>query len=133
MLSDVILGVSENRGTSDKSEGFRHSDRLLKRAEFLSLSKAGKKVQDTYFIIIYQVGRQDHPRLGITVSKRVGKAVTRNRLKRLIREFFRKNRSALEANWDINIIAKPAAAKLTAPEVHDLLARLFFRIRRGSN
>ena len=127
------MGFSENRGKSDKNEGFRHSDRLLKRAEFLSLSKTGKKVQDTSFIIIYQMGRQNHPRLGITVSKRVGKAVTRNRLKRWIREFFRKNRFALEANWDINIIAKPAAAKLTASEVHEALARLFSRIRRVSN
>jgi len=127
------LGVSENRGKLDKIEGFGHSDRLLKRAEFLSLSKTGKKVQDTCFIIIYQMGRQNHPRLGITVSKRVGKAVTRNRLKRLIREFFRKNRFALEANWDINIIAKPAAASLTARGVHDSLAQLFKRIRRVSN
>jgi len=127
------LGFSENRGKSDKNEGFRHSDRLLKRAEFLSLSKTGKKVQDTSFIIIYQKGRQKHPRLGITVSKRVGKAVTRNRLKRWIREFFRKNRFALEANWDINIIAKPAAAKLTASEVHEALAGLFSRIGRVSN
>lgn len=133
MLSDSILSFSENRGQSDKpdkTEGFHPSDRLLRRAEYLSVSKTGKKVQDPYFILIYQMGQTDRPRLGVTVSKRVGKAVTRNRLKRLIREFFRKNRFALETNWDINIIAKPAAASLTARRVQDSLAGLFSRIRR---
>ncbi|MFP4225971.1 MAG: ribonuclease P protein component [Desulfobacterales bacterium] len=124
------MSFSQNQGQSDRTEGFQPSDRLLRRAEFLSVSKSGKKLQDPYFILIYQTGRTDRPRLGVTVSKRVGKAVTRNRLKRLIREFFRKNRFALETNWDINIIAKPAAASLTARGVQDALAGLFSRIRR---
>lgn len=120
-----------------KSEGFRSSDRLLKRREFLALSRNGRKLQDSCFLLFYRTGVQDRPRLGVTVSKRVGNAVTRNRLKRLIREFFRKNRQALEDNpegkADINIIAKPAAARLSAQEVEAALNRLFSKLRQGNH
>jgi ribonuclease P protein component len=45
-------------------------------------------------------------RLGITVSKKVGSAAERNRIRRLVREFFRLNRSRLSTPQDIVIIAK---------------------------
>jgi len=127
-----LFGALRKKGVgSDKINGFSSSDRLLKRAEFQVVSKSGQKIQDPNFIVIYRKNQKDRPRLGVTVSKRVGKAVTRNRLKRLIREFFRKNRCALAANWDINIIAKPASAKLSPPEVEKSLRRLFSRLKAG--
>lgn len=51
------------------------------------------------------------PRLGIIVTKRLGKAVKRNRVKRLIREFFRRHKGLLPPK-DIVIIARPGAAEL---------------------
>ena len=51
-------------------------------------------------------------RLGITVSRRVGNAVVRNRLKRRVREWYRRERSALASGLDLVVIARPAAAKL---------------------
>ena len=116
-----------------KPAGFSSSDRLLKRREFLALSRYGRRIQDGCFIIFYRPGLQKRPRLGVTVSKRVGNAVTRNRMKRLIREFFRKNRQALNGNPDINVIAKPAAARLSAQEVDAALNRLFSKLRQGNH
>lgn len=116
-----------------KPAGFDSSDRLLKRREFLALTRYGRKVQDGSFLIFYRSGLQDRPRLGITVSKRVGKAVIRNRLKRLIREFFRRNRQVLGGNPDINVIAKPAAARLSTQEVEAALDRFFSKIRQGNH
>ena len=47
-------------------------------------------------------------RYGLVVSKRAGKAVTRNRIKRLLREILRL--TPLEPGWDVLLIARPAAA-----------------------
>lgn len=114
-----------------KSAGFGRSDRLLKRHQFLAVSRRGRKVQDACFIVYYRPGGTDHPRLGVTVSRRVGNAVTRNRVKRLVREFFRNNRHRLEDNWDLNVIAKPAASGLRAHEVAASLNRLFSKCKAG--
>ena len=49
-------------------------------------------------------------RLGITASKKTGNAVKRNRTKRLIREFFRLNKSFLPHGYDIVVVAKRGAS-----------------------
>ncbi|MFO7839396.1 MAG: ribonuclease P protein component [Desulfosalsimonadaceae bacterium] len=114
-----------------KRAGFSRSERLLKRHQFLAVSRRGRKVQDACFIVYYRPGGTDNPRLGVTVSRRVGNAVTRNRVKRVIREFFRNNRHLLEGNWDLNVIAKPAASGLTAQEAAVSLNRLFSKCKAG--
>jgi ribonuclease P protein component len=66
-----------------------------------------------------------HRRLGITVGKRIGSAVQRNRLKRLIREFFRQNRKVLPGSSDLVITAKEGAAGLNFWQVSEELKGLF--------
>ncbi len=52
--------------------------------------------------------RENEPsRLGITASRKVGNAPVRNRVRRLVREFFRRNRVAISPPRDILVIAKP--------------------------
>lgn len=50
-------------------------------------------------------------RLGLTVSGKVGNSVTRSRVKRLLREVFRKRRAALPPSLDVVVVARPSAAK----------------------
>lgn len=117
--------------------GIKKSHRILKRPDFVFLSKYGKKIQDSNFIILYMprksTGEPEHSRLGITVSKRVGNAVLRNRLKRLIREYFRLNKKSLTGYWNLNIIAKKTAAALSSQEVFVSLGKLFGKLGRQNN
>ncbi|NTV47493.1 MAG: ribonuclease P protein component, partial [Chlorobiales bacterium] len=84
---------------------FDKSVRLRKRAEFTNLSVTGSKFSLPDFIIIKAVSERPCARLGVTVSRKVGNAVSRNRVKRLVREFFRNNRE-LFPPADYNIIAR---------------------------
>lgn len=65
-------------------------------------------------------------RLGITVSRRVGAAVVRSRVKRLVREVFRRNRAAMPLG-DTVVIARTGAGDLSFDQVRDELARLWAR------
>ena len=110
---------------------FKKEDRILKRSEFLELTRFGRKVQNDCFIALFKPGHLDHPRLGITVTRKVGKAAIRNRVKRLVREYFRLNRQQLNQNWDINIVAKKKAADLSAEKIFSSLQDLFEQIVNG--
>jgi len=106
---------------------FTKAVRLRKRSEFIRVSADGIKRNAPNFIIV--CGRNDltHPRLGITVSKKVGNAVCRNRIKRLVREFFRNNQE-LFLSADFNIIARTGAGHLQYASVCQELANALGRI-----
>ena len=113
-----------------KSQTFTKRDRLLKRSEFIQLSKTGHKIHNRHFMVIIRAGAGDRTRLGVTVTKKVGNAVIRNRIKRLSREVFRKNRPALKNVREINIIARNSAADLPAQQYFVSLGSIFDRISR---
>lgn len=67
------------------------------------------------------------PKLGLAVSRRVGNAVARNRVKRHVREWFRRARPALPAATDWVLIARAGAAELDSRALHTELAALAAR------
>jgi len=107
---------------------FTKADRLRKRSEFLHLSTNGRRIQNRYFVAVFAPGESDRCRLGITVTRRVGNAVQRNRIKRLAREFFRHHRSRLRGIWDINLIAKKEAVDLPSKDAYRNIGDLFDEI-----
>lgn len=109
--------------------GFSRHERLLKRADFLRISGQGQKVHTANFLIIWKESPLSAVRLGITVSGKVGNSVTRNRLKRLIREFYRQNKGLFPAA-DYNLIAKRGAARLDFSEVSQELGRALQRLTK---
>ena len=110
---------------------FTKADRILKRPEFLHLSQHGNKIYNKNFVAIYRLGRFERTRLGITVSRKVGGAAARNKIKRFAREYFRLNKHLLAGCWDINITAKRAAVDLSFDQAFLSLKDIFDRISRS--
>lgn len=105
----------------------QHPERLKKSWEFQRTYKKGKKYWDTYFVIYICKTQLHQTRLGITVSKKVGNSVQRNRVKRLIREAFRSLKSKLQPRYDIVVVGRPAAYGLSGQQAQASLQRLFRR------
>jgi len=61
-------------------------------------------------LILFLPGRTATSRFGITVSRKVGNAVIRNRVKRWLREGIRRHRTQVSGCWDVVFIANPRAA-----------------------
>jgi ribonuclease P protein component len=99
--------------------GFPKTERIRKRAEYLRIQQSGRKLA-TRSLLAFTVWNAQAPlaapRLGITVSKRVGVAVVRTRVKRFLREVFRQNKSRLPNGLQLVIVAKADAAKLSYPQ-----------------
>lgn len=90
---------------------FPKAERLRKRAEFLALSQTARKAHAPHFLILKGREQHDSARLGVTVSRKVGNSVVRNRVKRVLREFYRQHKQFF-APVDYNIIARPGAEQL---------------------
>lgn len=106
-------------------ESFPKRARITRRSEFLNLSRSGKKVYTSHFVVISKTNDKGESRLGVTVSASVGEAVIRNRVKRLLREFFRRHRHKIPAHRDIVVIAKKGTAELSLVEVAEELQGAF--------
>ena len=93
--------------------GYPKEARIRRRAEFLALQRQGRRLHTPHLVVIRRPATGPVSRLGVTVSKRVGNAVVRNRVKRLVRELFRHCRLNLDPPEDVLVIAKPGADTLT--------------------
>ncbi|MFO7559684.1 MAG: ribonuclease P protein component [Desulfobacterales bacterium] len=104
---------------------FKKAERILKRTEFVNLSKNGQKLKNEHFIAAVGPGGSETTRLGITVTKKIGCAVIRNRIKRFIREYFRLNRHRISGKWDINIIARKRVFAISSKQAFFSLEKIF--------
>ncbi len=111
---------------------FDKSVRLRKRIEFTTLAKSCKKLVLSNFIILRADTELSYPRLGITVSRKVGNSVCRNRLKRLVREFFRSNKELFHPA-DYNVIARSGAVNNGYAVLSQELANGIRRIGQQNN
>lgn len=104
--------------------------RLRRRGDFLAVQRDGLKVHGRH--VLGLASRRLDPkhagRLGLTVTKKVGNAVVRNRIKRLVREWLRLH-GWVPAGWDVVVVAKDSAARQVhpddfAPDLTRILQRL---------
>jgi len=109
---------------------FTKADRLLYRAEFLRALAQGRRLHTRHFGITLAPAPAGRPRLGLVVTKRLGKAVKRNRVRRLLREFFRRHRDRLPPE-DLIIMAKKGASTLDYQQIQEELSRVLLTRVKG--
>ncbi len=122
-----------------RSEGFPASLRVKKRREFLRIQGAGGKHHLRHFLV-FVVPPASRPleegvrptRLGVTVTRKVGCAVVRNRIKRLVREAFRRKRGSFTPGYDMVWVAKQSAAEVGYADVMLAMDALSKRPRLGA-
>jgi len=111
-------------------KGFAKQYRLLGSAEFRRVFKARNKISGPVAALYLAANDKAYSRLGITVSKKVSKkAVERNRIKRLAREYFRTQRESLPGQ-DIVFNAFPGCAELDNRQLRQTLDKLWRRARK---
>lgn len=113
------------------SEAFPKRFRLRKRREYLQAQRLGRRVVSAHFIVYAKPNGSSRPRLGVTVSRKVGKAHDRNRIKRLIREVFRQARPEFPAGVDFVVVAKSEVATPTFIETREELLAMARRLENG--
>lgn len=102
---------------------FGEADRLHRRDEYLRVQRQGTRYQTAHFVLYASVTAADgRARLGIAVSRRIGKAVVRNRLKRRVRECFRTILwQTFAGGTDVVVIARAGAGELSTPTIRSEL------------
>jgi ribonuclease P protein component len=96
--------------------------RIRKRKDYLRIQRGQRGKRTPHFIVVCVPGPCADNRLGVTVSARVGGAVSRNSVKRKVREFFRLHRTKLQPAHDLLIIARAGADELSYRDVETELA-----------
>ena len=116
--------------------GLPREARIRRAGDFAVLRQASGRLGGRCFSVRYRQNELGHARLGLAVSKRVSKrAVERNRIKRLLRESFRRVRSQLPA-LDLVVMAREQAAGVPGPELLaelDALWRKLPPLKRGGD
>jgi ribonuclease P protein component len=99
---------------------FGAADRLHRSAEFIRLQRVGVRSQSSHFVLYAGIleTEPERSRLGVTVSRRIGNAVVRNRVKRRIREVYRRViRDEMPAGTSMVVIARAGAGSLATTAI----------------
>lgn len=93
--------------------GLQKAYRLADRSDFSKVYRYGKSMANRQFVVYsYKNSEVEHFRLGISVSKKVGKAVVRNRMRRVIKEVVRHLAPRIEQHVDLVIVVRRGALEL---------------------
>jgi ribonuclease P protein component len=109
--------------TPARSLSFPKHARLRKRGDYLRVQQHGRRQHTECFVVLSAPAPDPGSRIGITVSTRIGNAVARNRVKRMVREILRASWRDIQPPGDIVIIAKPGAAQTTHAKAATQLKR----------
>ena len=108
----VVKRLSQGEGKKEeKSYQLNDIDKLRKRSEFLDLRKNCITSHGKTIISNHQISKNKTSKIGLTVTKKIGSAVIRNRVKRILRAIIQNNRNLFKKPLYIEIIAKKEILK----------------------
>ena len=110
----------------DERESFKFPkrERLTHPQEFRSVMKFGKKIPSRNIILFFKENNSQVHRLGLVVSREVGSAAYRNRIKRFAREFFRHHKHRIRGTLDMVILVRKNCTLQSYRETEEELGRL---------
>lgn len=106
-----------------KEQGFPATLRVRKRRDFQRAYEEGYKVVKPEFALFARPNRLEHSRLGVTASRRIGKAVRRNRARRLVREAYRTHREQMPRGFDYVVVVRSSLLERRPQELGPLLVK----------
>jgi ribonuclease P protein component len=106
----------------------RPRERLTKSADYAKVLRRGVRLDGHLFNLSAAPNQRSHHRLGLTVSRRVGGAVQRNRAKRVLRDAFRRRRRRPTTPCDVVLVAKRELLECTRAELDRELERRLQRL-----
>jgi ribonuclease P protein component len=102
--------------------------RLRNRSDFRYVYRRGKSIASPYMVLIYVRNGNNTIKIGFSVSKKIGKSVTRNRVKRLLRENFRLILDQIKTGYNIVVIAR---TPIVEADFHDIRKTILYLLRKG--
>ena len=115
---------------SKANEGFPRQQRILRPADYRAIYETGLRIQSKGFVLFVRKNELDHHRLGITVSRKVGGSVVRNRIKRWFREIYRRLAADLPNHFDLVVNAKRGCGESRFLDLRDEFISVTRRISR---
>ena len=103
----------------------KSTEPLVRNREFRHIYTKGKSKANGYLVLYFVRARDQKNHLGITVSKKLGNAVKRNRAKRLIREAYRHIEPLLKGGYSIVLVSRSKTVKSGLFEVKNSMLELF--------
>ncbi|MDD2553681.1 MAG: ribonuclease P protein component [Desulfotomaculaceae bacterium] len=101
---------------------------LKKNMEYKQVYSRGKSFVDRYLVVYYLSNNLDFCRFGFTVSKKIGNAVTRNRVRRLLKEACRLNNNVFTGGFDLVLVARRGIVDLDYRRVEESLLKLIKKV-----
>ena len=117
---------AQREGAHGASASFPKSHRLSGKLQFAAVYDAKMKVSKGPLVCYSRANHLGHLRLGLSVSRRVGTAPQRNRIKRLLREAFRLQSHPAPLSYDLIIVVRPHTA-FTLTAYREIYAELLYR------